>query len=98
MIHALVILGPDWLYQPLRGLGYQFWSGIASDVGEVTLIIGLAAFLRHHNCGVRRCWRLSLRKPTAAGDFVCRHHAPPGHHGKTHAQILRDHREAKEHQ
>lgn len=83
-----------WLWHPLAGPGYQFWSGIASDVGEVTLLAGLIALLRHHNCAVRSCWRMGLRKPTAAGDFVCRRHAPTGHHDKTHAQVLSDHHEA----
>ena len=48
----------------LSGKGYQFWSGIGSDIGEVTLI-GLAmVWWRHHNCHVYRCWRLSWHPPS----------------------------------
>jgi len=54
---------PHWFYtyfvNILSGKGYQFWSGLGSDIGEVTLI-GLAmVWWRHHNCRVYRCWRLS---------------------------------------
>lgn len=81
-----------WLFQPLHGLGYQFWSGIGSDVSELTLVLGLAAYLRHHNCHVRHCPRLQW-KPTAAGDQVCRRHHPD--RAKTAAQVRDDHHQAR---
>ena len=50
---------PHWFYtyfvHILSGKGYQLWSGIGSDVGEVTLV-GLAmVWWRHHNCHVYHC-------------------------------------------
>ena len=84
-----------WIWHPLFGPGYQLYSGSLSDLSELTLLGGLIAMWRHHDCGVKGCWRLSVRKPTAAGDHVCRKHAPVGHVGKSHAQILEDHKRAK---
>ena len=83
-----------WIWHPLFGPGYQFYSGSLSDLSELTLLGGLVALWRHHNCGVKGCWRLSVRKPTAAGDPVCRKHAPAGHVGKSHKRILEDHKKA----
>lgn len=81
----LALLGlPHWFWHPLNGQGYQFWSGIASDAGELTLITGiamlLATFWRHHNCHVHRCPRLSWHPHPAHGHPVCRRHHP---HQKT---------------
>lgn len=55
-----------WLWHPLIGPGYQFWSGIASDVGEVTVIGACVGMYRVHNCAAPRCWRIG-RHPTADG-------------------------------
>lgn len=57
---------------------YSFWSGIGSDVGELTLVVGVISLLRHNNCEVKPCWRLGRHK-TAAGHKVCRRHHPDGH-------------------
>jgi hypothetical protein len=60
---------------PLGGLGYQFWSGIGSDIGEVTLIGALIAVWSKHNCHIHRCWRLSWHPSKKyGGHIVCRHH------------------------
>lgn len=72
---------PTWLLHFLgldsaSGPAYLAWSGIISDLGEVTLAAGLVAFLRHRNCHQHRCWRLG-RFPVADGRFVtCRKHSP----------------------
>jgi hypothetical protein len=64
------------------GCGYSFWSGSASDIGEVTLVFGLGAFLgawwRKHNCHVHRCWRLQWHPHPAHGHPVCGKHHPFG--------------------
>lgn len=39
---------------PLWGSGYQWWSGLGSDVFILT---GVTVGLRHLNCHVRGCWR-----------------------------------------
>jgi hypothetical protein len=54
---------PHWFYtyfvHALSGNGYQFWSGIGSDLGEVTLLGIVLVWWHNHNCHVHRCWRLS---------------------------------------
>lgn len=58
------------LLHPLNGEGYQFWSGIGSDV---FLITGLAAFYKHINCEQKGCWLPGHRHPDH-GRPVCRQH------------------------
>jgi hypothetical protein len=66
-------LGP--YFHPLGGTGCQFWSGIGSDIGEITLIGALIAVWSKHNCHVHRCWRLSWHPSEKyGGHVVCRHH------------------------
>jgi hypothetical protein len=61
---------------PLNGQGYQFWSGIGSDIGEITLI-GLGfAWLHHHNCYERGCWRVQWHPHPVHGHPVCKRHHP----------------------
>lgn len=72
----MVALG--WFFQPLHGDGYQFWSGIASDLGEVAIIGGLLTFVRQRNCHVKRCPRLSWHAHPEHGHPVCRKHHPHG--------------------
>lgn len=84
---------PHWFWHPLAeghgstcsaidhsGCGYALWSGILSDVGEITLVSALlavvATFWRHHNCHVHRCWRLSWHPHPEHGHPVCRVHHP----------------------
>ena len=74
------LLMPHWFYtyfvHILSGKGYQLWSGIGSDVGQVTLF-GLAmVWWRHHNCHVYHCWRLSWHPHPDHKHPVCRHHHP----------------------
>jgi hypothetical protein len=65
-----------WPYfHPLGGIGYQFWSGIGSDVGQVTLIGAVIALWSKHNCHIHRCWRLGWHPSDKyGGHVVCRHH------------------------
>jgi len=60
------------------GPAYLAWSGALSDLGEITLLAGLIAFLRHRNCEVKGCLRLG-RHQTAAGHHVCSRHTPTPH-------------------
>jgi hypothetical protein len=64
------------IFHPLWGVGYQFWSGIGSDVGELAIITGVAAFLYKHNCHVRGCPRLSWHPDPGTGHPVCKKHHP----------------------
>ncbi len=40
------------------GPAYLAWSGFGSDLGELTLVGGLLAVYRRHNCHTRWCWRV----------------------------------------
>lgn len=64
----------ETLLNPLHGEAYQFWSGIGSDLGEVTLVIGLGAWWHHHTCTERRCWRKGHPDPET-GHPACRKHS-----------------------
>lgn len=90
------------LLHPLEGLGYQFWSGIGSDFGQITLITGLIAaavgWYFHHQCHVEapnNCKRLGHRVPGTA-HFACREHHPHGavKGGVTAEDILKHHEES----
>jgi hypothetical protein len=73
---------PHWFYtyfvHVLSGRGYQFWSGIGSDVGEVTLLGLVLVWWRNHDCHVHRCWRLQWHPHPVHGHPVCKHHHPDG--------------------
>lgn len=52
---------------------YAFWSGFGSDIGEVVLIGGIIAVVRHHTCAHRPCWRIG-RHVTVDGHKLCHRH------------------------
>jgi hypothetical protein len=62
MIASQTSLSWYWLWHPLVGPGYQFWSGIGSDISEVTLvgtfIGGILMGYRHIECQQEGCHRL----------------------------------------
>lgn len=78
---------PDWLWPPLHGAGYQFWSGIGSDVGEAGILasIGSVAFVsyRRLECHADGCHRLAWHVHDGHGHPVCRKHHPEGE-GRPH--------------
>lgn len=58
------------------GAYYGWWSGFASDLGEITLLGGAWLLYRKHNCATPGCWRIG-KHPTADGTFIlCKHHHP----------------------
>lgn len=76
------------------GPWYLFWSGIGSDLSEITLVAGLYAIYRRHVCEVRWCWRVG-RAGTAAGHCVCRRHHPDlPNRAPTPGQVAAAHQEA----
>jgi hypothetical protein len=80
------------LNHPLKGNGYQSWSGILSDVSEVTLPVGLAGFYLHHTCGASwRCLRLAHHKVDGTTASVCHRHHTSGHHRKLQLRHKRKH-------
>jgi hypothetical protein len=75
MIHILAMLGPEWLGHPLgqcpagthaefiRCRSYNFWSGIGSDIGELTIVGGMVTLVlmawHYINCNSPGCYRIS---------------------------------------
>jgi hypothetical protein len=58
---------------------YNFWSGFGSDLGEVTILVGMYAVYKKHNCGVKWCWRFSRHAWTddkGLTHMLCRRHHP----------------------
>lgn len=106
-LHSRAVLGflwiPDDYWHPLRnGVGYNFWSGIGSDVGELTLatsvVFAIVMAYRRHNCHVQRCWRLQWHVHPDHGHPVCKRHHPErvhndaGTHESDHWIEVRHHR------
>jgi len=64
------------------GPAYLAWSGVLSDLGEVTLLGGLIAIYRRHNCHTAWCWRFGHHdftdQETGISYKLCRRHHP--HH------------------
>lgn len=73
-----------WLFGLDSGGGskYLFWSGAGSDITELTLLIGLVAFLRKHNCETKGCKRFGRHQwtnpQTGLSHTLCRRHHPHG--------------------
>lgn len=74
------------------GSTYGLWSGFGGAVPDVMILAAMVGYLAHHNCEVRKCWRLK-RHTTAAGHVVCRVHAPGG--APTHEEVIAAHEAAK---
>lgn len=78
MNHSLLSAGfhvRDLLH-PLRFWGYQFWSGVGSDVGELTLLGGVLALVKHLNCDSPRCPRYGPHRTADGHHRLCRKHHP----------------------
>ena len=54
---------------------YNWWSGPGSDLGELTIVGGMVAVYRKHNCHSPWCWRLG-HHTLADGTPICRKHHP----------------------
>jgi hypothetical protein len=82
------VLGLDNLSGPF----YGFWSGVGSDLGELTIIGAAASIYWRHTCHVKRCYRIGRHPVQGTPHVVCRKHHPTGE--PTHEEILRQHKEA----
>jgi hypothetical protein len=75
MIHWFQqLLHPGQLRTP--GGGYWFWSGIGSDLGEVSILAALVAAWRHINCHEPSCARIGRYHHHASGSRWCLKHLP----------------------
>jgi hypothetical protein len=77
---------------------YNSWSGFISDLGLFAVVGGLVQLARHHNCGVKGCWRFHRYEYEMDGvtHKVCRHHHPKlGKDFRLHHHHLLDHADAR---
>ena len=91
MIHWLAhVLGLD------SGSGgwYLFSSGFGANFGELAIVGGLLAIVRHHNCHAKGCPRIGRHKVPGTDFSCCARHTPGG--APTHAHILALHRQHTE--
>jgi hypothetical protein len=68
MIHLLDLLGITSTNKV-----YNFWSGLGSDLGELTIA---STLYRHVNCHVRGCWRWGH---SVNGTITCHKHRKEHH-------------------
>ena len=62
----------------LSGPYYGFWSGVGSDLAEVTLVGAMLTLVRKYNCHVKWCWRVGRHPVEGTTYTVCRRHHPEG--------------------
>lgn len=71
---------PHWFWHPLNGNGYQWWSGIGSDLGELSILAAIVTtavmFWRKHECHVDGCHRPAFHPHPDHAHPVCRRHHP----------------------
>jgi hypothetical protein len=76
---------------------YNLWSGSVSDIGEITLVGGAIALLKHANCDAPRCLRYGPHRTADGHHKLCRQHHPdlPSHRLSL-KEIHERHRKAKD--
>lgn len=95
---------PVQLLHPLRYWGYEFWSGLGSDFGELTLVVsaitGLVLAIRfyrtHLTCHVTTCNRPATHHVVGTPYRTCAPHHPTvpdgeitaEHIAQAHADVL----------
>jgi hypothetical protein len=82
-----------WLFTPLYGNGYQFWSGIGSDIGEITLISAAITWYFHNQCHVEGCRKIG-KHPFKQYKLCSKHH-PSTPEKVTHQHVVKLHKESK---
>ena len=73
MIHWLHTAVRTYVLHPLHSNGYQWWSGLGSDLTEVALIGALVTLFKHHNCHHKGCLRIGHRHPKHGWPSCKRH-------------------------
>lgn len=81
-----------WLFQPLNGNGYQFWSGIGSDFGELTIITAIVVWWKTHECHVDGCHRFG--KHPFQHYKLCKKHHPAVPDKVTHTHVKKLHKDS----
>lgn len=73
---------------------YGWWSGFASDIGEVTLVTGGVLALRHINCHESGCWRRGHVVPES-GVRACHKHHPTNPRNRRNGSVAEMHEAQK---
>lgn len=83
--------------QVMQCKGYNLWSGIVSDIGEVTLVGMAIGLIKHRNCHVKGC-KSVMTHPVPGTPFkACKSHNPAMPAGDiSHYQIVKAHKEANQ--
>ena len=76
MWHVASSFWQTYVLHVQRGAGYQWWSGAGSDLGELTLIAGALALIKHLNCDAPRCLRYGPHRTVDSQHRLCRAHHP----------------------
>lgn len=80
------------LNHPLKGNGYQSWSGILSDVAEITLLGGVISVYKQHACRAHWwCPCIAKHKVDGTAASVCHFHHSAKHHRKLQLRHKRKH-------
>lgn len=75
MIRWITTAFSTYVLHPLKGNGYQWWSGAGSDLTYLGI---LAVWLRKHNCHRQGCWRIQWHVHPTTGELLCKRHHPHG--------------------
>ena len=74
----------DQFLHPLRYWGYEFWSGIGSDIGELSILVGMITTAvathrfvhKHFQCHADGCKKLGFHHVEGTHYHVCWPHHP----------------------
>lgn len=88
---------PAWIFHPLIGRGYQFWSGIAgSFLLGGGIWSGIAVTYWKHSCHAPGCLRIGRFHTADRTAVLCsKHHPDIPAGGRSLAEIHADHHAAK---
>lgn len=91
MIHWFQTAWSTYVLHPLHGNGYQWHSGIGSDIQELAIFGTVIALVKHANCDAPRCFRYGPHRTADGHHKLCRKHHPdlPNHKLSLHEIRLR---------
>jgi hypothetical protein len=84
------------LWHPLSGTGASLYGGVLGDLGELTLVAGALALLKHLNCDAPGCWRYGPHRTADRHHKLCRvHHTDLPNHKLSLEEIVERHHKHK---
>jgi hypothetical protein len=85
ILHWLVhFIGVDYGAPYGHVIIYNFWSGIGSDLSEITLAGLIYGAWRKHSCHTKGCWRIG-RHQVDGTPWCNKHHGAARAKGRDHA-------------